>query len=47
MGGSYQINKDGINLDLIKIIGLYLKIYGLLTLLQPWVDAWVSGQMVG
>ena len=27
MGGSYQTNKDGINLDLIMIIGLYLKIY--------------------
>ena len=47
MGGSYQINKDGINLDLIKIIGLYLKISGLLTHLQPWVDVWVSGWIVG
>ena len=47
VGGSYQTNKDGINLDLIMIIGLYLKIYGLLTLLQPWVDVWDRGWMVG
>ena len=27
MGESCQITKDGINLDIIEIIGLYLKIY--------------------
>ena len=51
VGGSYQTNKDGINLDLIMIIGLYLKIYGLLTLLQHgWMcgleDGWL-GRWVG
>ena len=43
VGGSCQITKDGINLDIIKIIGLYLKIYGQLILIQLWVDVWVSG----
>ena len=28
VGQSCQITKDGINLDIIEIIGLYLKIYG-------------------
>ena len=47
VGGSCQITKDGINLDIIEIIGLYLKIYGQLILIQLWVDVWVSGWMGG
>ena len=47
VGRSFQITKDGINLDIIEIIGLYLKIYGQLILIQLWVDVWVGGWMGG
>ena len=49
MGGSGQITKNLINLDLIKIIKFCLKIYDLLRHPHLWVgvwDQWVgSGQM--
>ena len=43
--GSCQITKNGINLDLIKIIDC-VKLYILCKLPQLWVDVWV-GQWMG
>ena len=43
--GPCQIIKNGINLDLIKIIQFCLKIYDLLRHPYPWVGAWVVGWM--
>ena len=52
MGGSDQITKNVINLDLLKIIQFCLKIYDLLRpvpmigCIDQWVGQWVgSGQM--
>ena len=47
MGGSCQITKNQINLELIKIIQLYLKIYDLLRHPQLWVSVWLVGWMGG
>ena len=43
--GSSQMSKNLINLELIKIIQLYLKIYDLSRHPYPWVSVWV-GQWV-
>ena len=39
--GVMSYHQKGINIDLIKIIQVYLKIYDL------WMDVWVGGWMVG
>ena len=44
---SYQITRNGINLDLIEIIQFCLKIYYLWRLPHLWVDVWVAGRMGG
>ena len=41
--GPGQIIKNRINLDLIKIIQFFLKIYDLLRHPHLWVDEWVNG----
>ena len=41
--GSGHITKYRINLDLIKIIKLFLKIYDLLRHPHLWVGVWVNG----
>ena len=43
MGGSGQITKNLINLDLIKIIKFCLKIYDLLRHPHLWVGVWIKG----
>ena len=43
MGGSGQITKNLINLDLIEIIQFCLKIYDLLRHLHLWVGVWING----
>ena len=43
MGGSGQITKNLINLDLIKIIKFCLKIYDLLRHPHLWVGVWING----
>ena len=43
MGGSGQITKNLINLDLIKIIQFCLKIYDLLRHPHLWVGVWING----
>ena len=48
MGGSCEITKNGIHLDLIEIITMvYSKIYDLWRLLQLWLDEWVGGWIGG
>ena len=50
MGGwvmSCQIVKNGIDIDMIKIIHVCLKIYDLWRLLYLWVDVWVVGWISG
>ena len=44
MGGSGQITKNLINLDLIEIIQFCLKIYDLLRHLHLWVGVWINGR---
>ena len=44
---SCQIIKNGINIDVIKIIQVCSKIYDLWRLLYLWVDVWVVGWMGG
>ena len=41
--GSFQMTKNQIYLDLIKIIQIYLKINDLLRHHHLWVDVWVDG----
>ena len=43
MGGSGQITKNLINLDLIEIIQFCLKIYDLLRHPHLWVGVWING----
>ena len=43
--GRCQITKNGIYLDLFKIIKVYLKIYDLWRLPHLWLDVWVGGWM--
>ena len=45
--GSGQMTKNLINLDLIKIIQFYLKIYDLLRHLHLWVGVWINGWVNG
>ena len=45
--GSGHINKNQINLELIKIIEFCLKICDLLKYPHLWVGVWVVGWMVG
>ena len=40
--GLWQNTKNGINLDLFKIIQVYLKVYDLWRLLHLRVDVWVG-----
>ena len=47
MGGSGQITKSLINLDLIEIIQFCLKIYDLGGCMIDWVDGWFSRSMGG
>ena len=47
MGGSGQITKNLINLDLIEIIQFYLKIYDLLRHPHLWVGVWINGWVNG
>ena len=50
MGGwvmSCQIVKNGVDIDMIKIIHVCLKIYDLWRLLYLWVDVWVVGWISG
>ena len=47
MGGSGQITKNLINLDLIEIIQFCLKIYDLKRHRHPWVGVWVVGWVSG
>ena len=42
--GLGHITKYRINLDLIKIIQFFLKIYDLLRHPHPWMGVWVNGQ---
>ena len=43
IGGSAQITKNLINLDLIEIIQFCLKIYDLLRDPHLWVGVWING----
>ena len=43
MGGSGQITKNLINLDIIKIIKFCLKICDLLRHPHLWVGVWING----
>ena len=45
--GPCQITKNQINLELIKIIQFFLKIYDLWRHPHLWVDVWVVGWMYG
>ena len=47
MGGSGQITKNLINLDLIEIIQFCLKIYDLLRHPHLWVGVWINGWVNG
>ena len=47
MGGSGQMTKNLINLDLIKMIQFCLKIYDLLRHPHQWVGIWVVGRVSG
>ena len=47
MGGSGQITKNLINLDLIEIIQFSLKIYDLLRHPHLWVGVWINGWING
>ena len=47
MGGSGQITKNLINLDLIEIIQFCLKIYDLLSHPHLWVGVWINGWVNG
>ena len=47
MGGSGQITKTLINLDLIEIIQFCLKIYDLLRHPHLWVGVWINGWVNG
>ena len=47
IGGSGQITKNLINLDLIEIIQFCLKIYDLLRHPHLWVGVWINGWVNG
>ena len=47
IGGSGQITKNLINLDLIEIIQFCLKIYDLLRHPHLWMGVWISGWVNG